>query len=457
MAKRKGNRNLIIILLLVIAALVVLAIVKSKQKPKGTEVEMEAVELRTIKESVSASGKVFPEKEVKISSDVSGEIVELYVEEGDSIKSGQLLAKIDPEAYLSAVDRGVATLNNAKSNEAMGRASVESNVAQKEQIMAQLNNARSIHTRNEQLAKDGVISEQAFDESLSNVQQLEANLRAAEASYRSAIKSVEAASYNVKSAAASLKELRTNLGRTTISSPTDGIISRLNVEEGERVVGTIQMSGTELMRIANFNSMEVQVEVSENDILRVAMGDTAVIEVDAYLDDEFVGTVTEIANSAANAEQAGQVILTSDQVTNFIVKIRILSESYADLIKSPGHIPFRPGMSASVDIFTEAVHEAISVPIQAVTTREKDEDESSGDEDELKEVVFVVHLDTVAMVEVKTGIQDNEYIQILEGVDDSDVIVTGPYSAVSRKLDPGDEVRKKEEKDEDEDEEADEE
>ena len=458
MAKRKNNRILIIALVVILAVLIVFAVFRAKAKPKGEEVEIETVEFRTIKETVSASGKVFPEKEVKISSDVSGEIVELNVEEGDSVRAGEILAKIDPEAYVSAVERGEASVNNSKSNLAMQESSIQSNLAQIEQIKSQLSNAKKIHQRNEQLYEEGIISEADFDNSLANVDQLEANLKSAEANHNSSVKAAEAARYSVRSAEASLKELKTNLNRTTITSPTNGIVSKLNVEQGERVVGTIQMAGTEMMRIANFNSMEVQVEVSENDILRVSLADSVDIEVDAYLDETFKGIVTEIANSAANTTSGGQVVLTSDQVTNFIVKIRIIPESYEKLLKEHGHIPFRPGMSASVDIFTEVQDKVVSVPIQAVTTRDlskdKESDEDDPDEDEEEEVVFLFDADTAKLVRVSTGIQDNDYIVILEGISEGDKVVKGPYSAVSRKLEAGDALTikedKKDKKDEDE-------
>ncbi|MDX1479628.1 MAG: efflux RND transporter periplasmic adaptor subunit [Saprospiraceae bacterium] len=451
MATKKTNRLLLITLLVIVAGLVVVALIKSKQRPKGEEVEVEEVVLRTIKETVSASGKVFPEKEVSISSDVSGEIVELFVEEGDSVQTGQILAKIDPEVYISAVERGEATLNNMKSNLAMQESSIQSSMAQIEQIQAQLNNAERMHERNKKLLDDGVISAQDFESSESNLEQLRANLKSAQAQLESSKKAAEAARYSVKSSEASLKELKTNLNKTTIAAPTDGVVSMLPVEEGERVVGTIQMTGTEIMRIANFNSMEVQVEVSENDILRVSLGDTADIEVDAYLDETFQGIVTEIANSAANAGGINQP-LTSDQVTNFIVKIRILPASYEHLLERTKGIPFRPGMSASVDIYTETLTDVVSVPIQSVTTRDKDEDEdkksSKADEDPL-EVVFLFEADTARMVEVVTGIQDNEYIEIKEGLEVGQQVVTGPYSAISRKLENGDDLHIKEEKDED--------
>ena len=456
--KKKSNKWIIWTLAILLVVLIAAAAIKARQKPKGEPVEIEKVALRDIREVVSASGKIFPEKEVKISSDVSGEIVELFVEEGDSVKAGQILAKIDPEAYESAVERANASVSGSKSELARSKSAIENATAQIEQIKSQVENAKRVHERNKKLVADGVISKQDFEASESNLAQLEANLRSAEASYRAAQQAAKSAEYNVSSSQASLKEIRTSLTRTTITAPTAGIISMLNIEAGERVVGTIQMTGTEMMRIANFNSMEVQVEVSENDILRVSVGDTAEIEVDAYLDVKFKGVVTEMASSAANsgAVQA----LTSDQVTNFIVKIRILPDSYLGITDKK--IPFRPGMSATVDINTNTEKSVISIPIQAVTTREKEEDKMKKDsteekttstttastEDEFEEVVFVYEADTARMVNVVTGIQDNEFIQILSGLQVDQEIVTGPYSTVSRKLKNGLTLQRKENNDE---------
>jgi len=446
--KKKSNKWLIIGLIAIIGMMIAAAVFKGNSKPKGTEVTVEKVERRTINETVSASGKIFPETEVKISSDVSGEIVELYVEEGDSVNVGQLLAKIDPDAYFSAVERGEAGLNSAKSTLANAKASIESSRAQKENIMAQLENARNINDRNKKLFNDGVVSQADFETSKSNVRQLEANLRSSEASIKAAEKSAEGAGFQVKSSAANLKELKTNLSRTSIKSPTNGIISSLSVEQGERVVGTIQMTGTEMMRIANLNSMEVQVDVSENDILRVNLEDKVDIEVDAYLDQKFKGVVTEIANSASNISSAS-ASLNSDQVTNFIVKVRIDPSSYKSMLTGGRKYAFRPGMSASVDIYTNEEKDIVTLPIQCVTVREKDKDEDKKDDDEeeeLIEVVFVMSADTVKMVEVETGIQDDEYIQVISGVDVDEEVVTGPYSAVSKKLKDGKTVRLKEDK-----------
>lgn len=445
MATSKRNNRLIFILLGVIIILIGALLIRNKNKPKGEKVSTEVAAQRTIVEEVAASGKVFPQTEVKISSDVSGEIVELLVEEGDSVVVGQLLAKIDPDSYQSQVERGVAGVNSSKAQMANARSQIEQFKAQKENIEAQLINAREIYNRNKQLNKEGVVSDADLQQSQSSMEALEANLKAAVANINAAGESARAAKFSVQSAEATLKELRTSLRRTEIFAPMSGIISQLNVEEGERVVGTIQMAGTEMMRIANLNAMEVRVEVSENDVPRVSIGDEVAIEVDAYLNRTFRGRVTQIANSATNA--ATSVSLTSDQVTNFEVRINIDPESYRDLIEAGNPYPFRPGMSASVDIRTEEVKNALAIAIQSVTTRDKDDDEEKeGKEDknsldDLLEVVFLVKGDTVDMVEVTTGIQDDSYIQILSGIKDGDEIVTAPYAAIARKLDKGDNVQ----------------
>jgi HlyD family secretion protein len=442
--KKKRKNWIIAIVAIAILTLIVLAYLKGKKKPKGEEVTIEEVEKRTIKETVSASGRVFPETEVNISSDVSGEVVELYVEEGDSVRIGQILAKIDPDSYVSAVERGRAGLNTTKSQLANSRSQIKSSKAQSEQIKAQLENARKVHTRNTKLRDDGVISEVEFESSLSSLQQLEATYRSSLASLNSAEQMANAAEFSVRSSEASLEELQTSLSRTTIKSPTIGVVSSLSIEKGERVVGTIQMAGTEMMRIANLNSMEVQVEVSENDILRVEMGDKADIEVDAYLDRKFKGVVTEIANSAANTSSTGS--LNTDRVTNFIVKIRIDSESYQDLLVGTTRHPFRPGMSASVEIYTNESENILTIPIQSVTTREIEEDSLKTESgEEFREIVFVFDADTAKMIDVKTGIQDDEYIEILSGLEENDKIVTGPYSAISKRIEEGTALRIKEE------------
>ncbi len=458
---KKNNRNWYLLVGVVVVLLIVAAIYKSRTSERGEKVTAEKVARRTIHETVAASGKVFPVTEVNISSDVSGEVVELYVEEGDSVVAGQVLARIDPDAYLSQVERGEASVNSARAQAANARAQVENLRAQREQILAQLENARKVHERNEKLHAEGVISDADLETSLTNLEALEANLRSVEASIRAAEESARAAEFQVKSAEATLKELKTSLRRTTIYAPMSGIVSRLNVEKGERVVGTIQMAGTEIMRIADLSDMEVQVEVSENDLPRVSLGDFVEIEVDAWIDRKFAGKVKEIAHSANNLvtnAATGTVNLTSDQVTNFVVTISLDPASYADLVRPENPYPFRPGMSASVEIFTETVEDALSVPIQAVTTRERkkvpdlkndstaraqpvSKGASPLRDDDLVEVIFLVKGDTVDMVPVKTGVQDDTYIQLVEGdVKEGDLVVSGPYATVARKLKEGDKV-----------------
>ncbi len=442
MTKRKKSKRrwLLPLLLLLLLAAAAAMYFKQQSKPKGEEVTVEEVKARSISETVSASGRIFPEVEVKISSDVSGEIVQLLVEEGDSVVTGQLLAKIDPEAYISSVERGKASLDGQRAQVSISKSQLQNNIAQKEQIVANLENAQQVHNRNAKLKEDGVISQIEYDQSLSSLRALQANLKAAEASIISAEENIKGTEFQVASSEASLKELRTNLNRTTIKAPTSGIISSLSVEQGERVVGTIQMTGTEMMRIANMNDMEVQVEVSENDILKVAPNDKVEIEVDAYIDKVFTGQVSEIANSAANSGSTGA--LNTDQVTNFIVKARIDSDSYQGLKIPNSKYPFRPGMSASVEIFTDEMSDVLSVPIQAVTVRTEDEEGA-----EAQEVVFVMEADTARMIPVRTGIQDDDYIQILDGLESGQTIVSGPYSAVSKVIEEGALLRLKEEED----------
>lgn len=464
----KKNRKLLYILIGTVAVLVAAGIYKARQKPKGEEITVEQVTRRSINETVSASGKIFPETEVKISSDVSGEIIDLYVKEGDSVVAGQILAKIKPDEYQSLVEQGEASLSTARSQRQITSSNVQGSSAQIEQLKAdrrrldsQLEVARNAHKRNETLYKDGIISTAEFETSKNTLAAAESALAAAEATLKSAESSLSSAKENVRvaefgisSATARLKELKTSLQKTIITAPVSGIISKLSVEKGERVVGTLQMAGTEMMRIANLHSMEVQVEVSESDILKVSLSDRVDIEVDAYLGRKMLGKVTEIASSASNVGTVAGLNLNSDQVTNFVVKIRIDPESYKDLVSDGRRYPFRPGMSASVDIYTHLAENALSVPIVSVTAQEdenqkkmKKQEEEEGPQkeekketvgaDAVKEIVFVVVGDTVAVREVKTGIQDNNHIEILSGLQEGETVVTGPYSAIARKLKGG--------------------
>ena len=433
------GRKIILILIALLVVGGIAAAVFSGNKDTGTRVFASEAQARDLQEVVSASGKVFSQTEVKISSDVSGEVVELYVEEGDSVVPNQLLAKIDADAFQSQVARGVAGVNSSRANLANARAQVQTLEAQRMQTESQVRNAREIFERNEQLYRDEVISEAELQAARNTLAAQEAALRAAESNVEAARESANAAQYNVRSSEATLNETRTSLRRTTIYAPMGGVVSLLNIEQGERVVGTIQMAGTELMRIANLNKMEVRVEVSENDVPRVSIGDRAEVEVDAYLKRTFTGRVTQIASSSTSAAVAENV-LNSDQVTNFEVRISIDPESYADLINAQNPYPFRPGMSAAVDILTERAEGAISVPIEAVTTRERPEAERSRQLDDLLEVVFRITGDTLEQVEVATGLLDDSYIQVTRGLSAGDRVVAGPYEKLSRELKSGQRV-----------------
>lgn len=392
-------------------------------KSSALEVSTKPVERRNIVETVSASGKIYPALEVKISPDVSGEIIDIYAEEGDSVKEGDLLIKIRPDIYLSLQNRADASLNQSK-------ASLANSEARLLQVQAQFENAKATFDRNEKLWKQKVISEADYLNALSAFKTSEGELAAAK-------QTVEASKYSVKVAEAALKEANDNLRQTNIYAPTTGTISMLNVEKGERVVGTTQMAGTEMLRVADLSVMEVQVDVTENDILRVNLGDTAEIEVDAYIGRKFKGLVTYIANSSK-----AEASMASESVTNFVVKIQLLRSSYEDLITAGAQFPFKPGMSASVDIFTNQAIDALSVPIQAITLHE---DEPGA---KPEEVLFVFDNGVAKMIKVTTGLQDNFYIEIKNGLSGNEEVITGPYSTIARILKDGDPVShlKKDEK-----------
>jgi len=394
----------------------------------ATKISVESATNRDIVETVSASGKVQPEKEIKITADVSGEIVELFVKEGDVVKKGALLCKINPEIYLSSLERSEAAVNGSVAN-------LSSSKSRLTQAESQSQKAELAYNRNKKLFEDKVISSQDFESIKSTYEVAKAEVDAA----RMAIASSE---FTIKSSQASLKESRENLNKTNIYAPVDGTISKLSKEKGERVVGTNMMEGTEIMRLANLNEMEVSVDVSESDIVRVSRGDTAEIEIDAYLGRKFKGVVTEVANSATLSGAQ-----STDQVTNYTVKARILRDSYQDLLegKSADFSPFRPGMSTTIDIITNRVSNVLTVPIAAVTTRDtlkakinKGTDIASS---KVKECVFVVVDGKVKMKFVKTGIQDNMNIQILEGLTQNDKVVASPFRVISKTLKEGDEVK----------------
>lgn len=412
--------------LLILGVLIIILLVVGKKagwfgKDYKQNVSTQVIENKTITESVTGNGKIQPRTKVKISPDVSGEIIELYVVEGQQVKKGDPLCTIKPEIYISSLNRAQATLNSSKAR-----------LAQSE---AQLIERDLQFNRSKQLYNSGTIPVSEF--------------QTAEAAFKVAQAEVKASQFSVKSAEASVSEAKEQLTKTKIFAPIDGTIAALNIEKGERVVGTSMMTGTEMMVVADLDKMEVEVEVNENDIVKVSKFDTALVEVDAYLKRKFKGIVTEIANSATTTG-----IATSDQVTNFEVKVLLLKESYSDLIDSvSGNLyPFRPGMSATVDIQTETRENIISVPISAVTTRIKKSGGGTKEVDEVKttvaasdknnetakeekqEVVFVYKDGIVRKVEVKTGIQDNNSIQILEGINPGDEVVTAPYNAINKTL-----------------------
>lgn len=413
--------------ILVIA--IVLLVVGKKMGWFGKEfsisVATENVKKVTLTEFITANGKIQPKTQVKISPDVSGEVIELYVEEGDQVKVGDLLCVIKPEMYVSALNRAEAALNSSKARLAQTEA---------QQIERELSFNRA---------------KQLYEKSTIPISEFET----AQAAYKVAQAEVKAAQFSVKSAEATVAESREQLTKTKIYAPLSGTVSALNIEKGERVVGTSMMTGTEMMVVADLSKMEVRVEVNENDIVKVAKFDTALIEVDAYLNRKFKGVVTEIANSASTMGA------TADQVTNFEVKVLLLSESYTDLVDSVrgNYYPFRPGMSAAVDILTESRANVLSVPISAVTTRIKKKDGGTREvsdevktetetetvsadaekvvtQDEKQEVVFVLNGTRVKKIEVKTGIQDNTSIQIVEGLKEGDEVVIAPFNAINKTL-----------------------
>lgn len=420
------SKKTIYILLGAVVVIIATLITLSKKgiignKDKGTEIEIAQVAPTTVIETVSATGKIQPEIEVKISSEVSGEIISLNVKEGQVVKKGDLLVKINPDLYTSGYRRSVSNLSGTKAN--LGQAD------------ASFKESKSNYDRNKTLFEKGIISRADWDKAL--------------ASYEVAKAAKQSAYYNVQSASATVNEAKDNLGRTTIYAPADGTISMLNVELGERVLGTQQMTGTEILRVANLNNMEVEVDVNENDIVKIKVGDEANVEVDAYLKKQFKGIVTSISNSASSA-------LTADQVTNFKVKVRIVKESYEDLLegKPDTYSPFRPGMTATVDIITQTKRNVLAVPISAVVVKSdtaagkdikvfdaKEEQKGAAPKSDKKfECVFVKVGDKAKIRIIKTGIQDDTNIEVLSGLKKGDVVITGPYSTVSKDLNSGDKV-----------------
>ena len=403
--------------------LIIIIIIGKTTGDKGTKVVVEKVTRHTIIETVTASGKIYPETEVKISPEVSGEIIELNIEEGDSVRKGQLLLKINPAIYSSMVNQAEASVQESRARVTNSREMVA-------QAKAQYDQALTNYNRNKKLYEEKVISALEFE-------QAESAYRTAKASYDAARATVSGGQYGVQGASAGLTQARENLRKTNIFAPTSGIISQLNVKLGERVVGTAQMAGTEVLTIADLGRIEVRVDVSETDITKVKIGDTTIIEADAYRNRKFTGTVSKISVSS---KSSGLQQASTDQVTNYTVHILILPGSYADLIaNAPGKFPFKPGMSASVEIQTRREQNIISIPVNAVTTRDyPDSIKKKADQsiDDVRQVVFVYDAKSgqVSLRDVKTGIQDNQYIQVTEGLKEGEEVVTAPYGSIARTL-----------------------
>lgn len=408
-----NKKTLIIVGIIAVVLIGVLLVGKSAgwfgKSGNLKEVEITQIVPLEIIETVAATGKIQPEIEVKLSSEVSGEIIDLPIVEGQLVEKGDLLVRINPDIYESSLQRSRAGLQNVRAN--------------LNQSEANLKQAQSNYERNKKLFDKGIISQAEWDQIV--------------ATYEGAEASKNAAYYSMQSAAATVTEASDNLARTTIYAPMRGTISKLDVELGERVVGTQQMAGTEIMRVANLANMEVEVDVNENDIVKVSVGDSTVVEVDAYLKREFKGIVTEISNSAMEG-------LTADQVTNFKVKVRILESSYQDLLegKAENYSPFRPGMTATVEIITRKKSNILGVPISAIVIKN---DTTSGksnksNSDKKFETVFVKDGNKAKLRVVKTGVQDDQNIEIITGLKEGETVITGPYNTVTKSLKSGDEV-----------------
>ncbi|AFN75511.1 efflux transporter, RND family, MFP subunit [Melioribacter roseus P3M-2] len=402
--KKKSRKKLFVFgglgLLLVV---VILLVAFAGNKEEIIPVQTEKVSRRTITQVVTATGKINPEFQVKIAAEATGEIVSLLVQEGDHVKKGQLLLRIKPDIY-------EAQKNSAEARLQQARASLSSTKALLEKV-------ESDYKRVQELTQKGLASD--------------ADLEAARSNYLQTLGNYESQKSLVSQAEAALKEAIETLNKTYVYSPMDGTISKLNVELGERVIGS-GFTGTELLTVADLNNMEATVEVDENDVVLVSIGDTAKINIDAFGDKVFKGIVTQIGNSAITSGLG-----TQDEVVNFEVKIRLTDKD--DKI--------RPGMSCDADIETETKENVLAVPIQSVTARvPKPEKSEEGDEDNVKEnnrknkpqeVVFIVENGKAKMVKVKTGISDDNYIEIIEGLQGGEEVISGPYRAISKELEDG--------------------
>jgi HlyD family secretion protein len=425
MANKKSNK-LLYYLVGAIAFLIIFAVIARSAGwvggAKEVEVEVTKSAKTQIIEKVSASGEIQPEVEVKLSPDVAGEIIELNIKEGDSVALGKLLVKIRPDNFISALDRTKANLNQQLANLAQARASLQ-------RSEAQFTQAEQNFDRQKALYQQKVIS-------LADYETAQANYITSQKDLEAAKQNVIASEFVIKSSQATVNEAAENLRLTNVYSPVSGIVSNLLVEQGERVVGTQQMAGTEMLTIADLSKMEVRVDVNENDIVRLSLGDTTIIDVDAYsnLGKKFKGVVTAIANTA-NAK------VSSDAVTEFKVKIRILNSSYKDLVASGRKYPFRPGMTASVEILTNSKDNVLSVPLSAVTTRANQQDTLASGTTKSREIVFVNEGGIAKIKVIKTGISDFQNIEVLEGLTEGEEIISGPYFIVSKELKGDDKIK----------------
>ena len=409
--------------------LVILIFVAKNNNKDETKVAVEKAGLHTITETVTASGKIYPETEVKIAPEVSGEITLLNIQEGDSVKKGDVLVKINPNIYNSMVNQAEASVEQTKANANNTREMMA-------QAESQYDLALATYNRNKKLYDEKVISQLEFEQG-------EASFKSAKATYDAAKASTSGGKYSIVGAQAGLTQAQENLLKTTIIAPTSGIISQLNVKKGERVVGTAQMAGTEMLTIADMSRIEVRVDVSETDISKVKIGDTTIIEADAYRNRKFKGIVSKVAVSSSSSTSASASTTSTDQVTNYTVHILILPSSYEDLTATlaKGKFPFKPGMSASVEIQTNRQENILSVPVNAVTTRDwpdsvKNKTASTSQNDNIRQVVFVYDSTTqmVNIRDVKTGLQDNKYLQVTDGLKENEKVVIAPYGAIARTL-----------------------
>ena len=416
------NKNAILGLGGVILALVVVAVVRGGNRELPV-VSTDTVQARDIVERVSASGKIQPEIEVKITAEVNGQIVDLPVKEGDVVEKGDLLVQLNPDIYEAALLRAEASLNSARSNLASARAQVAQGEANQFAAAKAFERAQS-------LLASKVISQAEFDQN-------EASYLTANANLTGAKESVRSAEFAIRSGEASLQEARDNLSRTTLVAPQAGVVTALSKEVGESVQGNGFTAGEIIMNVSDLSTMEVNVEVNESDIVRIHMDDEAEIEVDAYLGETFSGRVTEIGNTALNAGMNG---FSMDQVTNFSVKIRLDRSSYMHLVEGDHdhETPFRPGMSATVDVLTAKADRVLSAPIQAVASRASYTEDGEDTETELG--VFLLVDGKAKWTAVETGIQDTKFVEIQGEVKEEDMLITGPYEIVSRSLEDGEAV-----------------